>query len=246
MKDTTKEKDGMKNASDDPRCPVDIRYPSHRRSRLIHLFPASESTEVSDAVDMFITESKTQRLKHNSHRNDGRGSAPLFAGSFASALYCRHCRFMRHVALVVGFWFVMMDPDEDVVVEDVVDDVEVEDEAEEEERIRLFCAIANFIARYFGCTIPHCSTFGARPRRIVGGEGKLSARIHIHVALPCYIERYAKPRRCAHPVEEQVVVTSAQDPANLSSNSMSLYLCSRPIECTCETACRKACRYTSA
>jgi hypothetical protein len=54
---------------------------------------------------------------------------------------------MRHVALVVGSWFVMMDPsdefdeDKDVVVEDVVgedvvvEDVEdEEDEAEEEER----------------------------------------------------------------------------------------------------------------
>ena len=56
MKDTTKEKekkDGMKNEKNDPRYPVDIRYPSHGRSRLIHLFPASESTEVSDAVDTF-------------------------------------------------------------------------------------------------------------------------------------------------------------------------------------------------
>jgi hypothetical protein len=32
-------------------------------------------------------------------------------------------------------------------------------------------------------------------------------------------------------VEEQVVVTSAQDPAKLSSNSMSLYLCLRPKAC---------------
>jgi hypothetical protein len=32
---------------------IDIRYPSHGRSRLIHLFPASESTEVSDAVDTY-------------------------------------------------------------------------------------------------------------------------------------------------------------------------------------------------
>jgi hypothetical protein len=129
---------------------------------------------------------------------------------------------MRHVALVVGFWFVMMDPD------DIVEDV-------------------------------------------VGGEGKLSVCIHIdiHDTLPCYIERYANDTRntveCAitveeqvvvplletlsnakPAVEEQVVVTSAQDPAKLSSNSMSLYLCSRPIECTCETACRKACRCTSA
>jgi hypothetical protein len=97
---------------------------------------------------------------------------------------------MRHVTLVVGSWFGMMHPgeefdvDEDVVVEDVVvEDVvgegivigdveEEEDEAEEEERerIRLFCAIANFVARYSDRTIRYL-TFCARPQRLLEGRG---------------------------------------------------------------------------
>jgi hypothetical protein len=107
MKDTTKEKEKKEKKNDhdtlDTRRTDEVDLP---------VIPASESTEVSTQSTRFITESKTQWLKHNSHRNDGRGWAPLFAGSFASALYSRHCRFMWHVALVVGFWFVMMDPDD--------------------------------------------------------------------------------------------------------------------------------------
>jgi hypothetical protein len=65
------------------------------------------------------------------------------------------------------------------------------------ERIRLFCAIAKCIARYFGCTIPRESLLDLlrSSSKIVGGEGKLSACIHIHDTLSCYIERYANDTR---------------------------------------------------
>jgi hypothetical protein len=45
------------------------------------ILSASESTEVSIQSTRFITESKTQRLNLNSHRNDGRGLAPLLVHS---------------------------------------------------------------------------------------------------------------------------------------------------------------------
>jgi hypothetical protein len=107
MKDTTKKKE-KKNDHDT------LSILDTRRTDEVDLpvFPRANPPKSPTQSTRFITESKTQRLKHNSHCNDGRGSAPLFAGSFASALYCRHCRFMQYVALVVGFWFVMMDSDD--------------------------------------------------------------------------------------------------------------------------------------
>jgi hypothetical protein len=104
------------------------------------------------------------------------------------------------------------------------------------DRIRLFCSIANFIAKYFGCKVPRHSTSPLAPASKFEGEGKLSACIHIdiHDPLPCYIERYSnntqkpaatpwkstslclclRPGRMRNLVEEQVVVPSAQDPVN--------------------------------
>ena len=109
---------------------------------------------------------------------------------------------------------------EDIVVEDVEEE---EDEAEEEERerIRLFPAIANFTSsRYFSCTIPRYSTSAlVLTRRIVGGEGKLSAKFHRYPRHPPLLYRKIREtrRRCRRVCR--------------------CYLCSRPIECTCETAC---------
>jgi hypothetical protein len=62
-KEKDRMKDRMKNANDEPQYPVNIRYLTHGRSQLIYLFSwrASESTEVSDAVDTFfyITDSNS-------------------------------------------------------------------------------------------------------------------------------------------------------------------------------------------
>jgi hypothetical protein len=160
---------------------------------------------------------------------------------------------MRHVALVVGSWFVMMDPGdefdvdedvvEDVVVEDVVgedvvvEDVEdEEDEAEEEERenpaVLRHRQFHREIFRLYG---PSSFDLCARPaswRELLEGRGNCQLASISTTPSPAISKDTRTIRESHHlPVEEQVVVTSAQDPAKLSSNSMSLYLCLRPKAC---------------
>jgi len=109
---------------------------------------------------------------------------------------------------------------DDVVVEDVVEDmvveeVEEEDEAEEEEieRIRLFCAIANFIARYFGCAV---SSFDicARSGLEVCWRGGETVSLHRYPRHPPLLYRKIHESRRLS-VEEHVDVTSAPDPRSI-------------------------------
>ena len=79
MEDTTKEKekkDGMKKEKKNDHDTLDTR----RTDEVDLPIPGERIHRSFRRSRHFITESKTQRLKHNSHRNDGRGSAPLFAG----------------------------------------------------------------------------------------------------------------------------------------------------------------------
>ena len=82
---------------------------------------------------------------------------------------------------------------EDVVVGDVEDE---EDEAEEEERENPTVLRHRQFHREIFRPYDSLLNLLRSSSEIVGGEGKLSARIHIHVALPCYIERYAKAATC--------------------------------------------------
>jgi hypothetical protein len=141
------------------------------------------------------------------------------------------------VVVVVEDDDVEEDVEEDIVVEVVEEE---EDEAEEEERENpTVLRHRQFHHEIFRLYDPSLFDLCARPdsSKDCWRRGKPSACIDIHDNLPCYIERYSKPRRRAHPVEEQVVVPLLETLEHLEctrtrlSESTSLYLCMRPKAC---------------